>query len=134
MAHFAELNETNTVINVIAISNAKLQDDDGIEQESLGIEFCHQLFGDHTRWRQTSYNNNFRVRYAGIGFTYDEILDAFIPPKRFNSWVLDPVTADWKAPFPAPDLTPEQKAANYHYFWDENLTQWILKQTTPPSL
>jgi hypothetical protein len=78
MAHFAELDDNNIVTNVIVVHNNELLDENGIESEWKGIEFCIQHFGG--RWVQTSYNANFRGKYAGIGFTYDETLDEFIAP------------------------------------------------------
>lgn len=77
MAHFAELDETNTVTQVIVVHNNELLDN-GIESEAKGISFCQSLFGG--TWIQTSYNGSFRKNFAGIGFTYDPIRDAFIPP------------------------------------------------------
>lgn len=78
MAHFAELDNNNIVKQVIVIHNNELLDN-GVEFEAKGIAFCQSLFGG--QWVQTSYNGNIRKNYAGIGFTYDEIRDAFIPPK-----------------------------------------------------
>ena len=78
MAHFAQLDETNTVTQVIVVHNNELLDN-GVELESKGIEFCQSLFGG--TWVQTSYNGNIRKNYAGIGYVYDAIRDAFIPPK-----------------------------------------------------
>lgn len=77
MAHFAELNEDNVVINVIVVNNLELIED-GLESEEKGIAFCQNLFGG--TWLQTSYNGNIRYNYAGIGYTYDPIDDAFIAP------------------------------------------------------
>ena len=101
MAHFAKI-ENSVVANVIVVNNTVLQDDDGVEVESLGIAFCKKLFGDDTEWVQTSYNNNFRKRYAGIGYTYDSEKDMFIPPKPYPSWSLDS-EGDWQAPVAKPD-------------------------------
>jgi len=109
MAHFAELNFENFVIRVIVISNEFLLDENGIEQEARGIEFCKKLFGENTIWKQTSYNtlegkhkNNgipFRKNYANIGFLYDEQIDAFIPPKpEGDGWVINEETGFWEFP------------------------------------
>ena len=81
MAHFAKINSDNIVEQVIVVNNEVLHDDKGVEQESIGIEFCQSLFGDDTNWVQTSYNGNFRGRYAGAGMTYDPIKDEFIAPE-----------------------------------------------------
>ena len=78
MAHFAQIDNNNIVTNVIVVHNNELLDNNGIESESKGIEFCVQHFGG--RWVQTSYNATFRGNYAGIGYTYDENLDEFIAP------------------------------------------------------
>ena len=77
MAHFAELDNNNIVQRVIVVNNNELLEN-GIESESKGIAFCKSLFGGS--WIQTSYNSTFRKNYAGIGFIYDAIKDAFIPP------------------------------------------------------
>lgn len=96
MAHFAQLDENNTVTQVIVVANEELMLD-GVENETKGIIFCKSLFGDNTRWVQTSYNSNFRKNYAGIGYTYDEPRDAFIPPKpEEGNWLLDEDTCNWK--------------------------------------
>lgn len=76
MAHFAELDENNIVQQVIVVNNEVILDEDGIEQEAIGTKFCQDLLGG--RWVQTSYNNNFRGTFAGIGFKYDETNDIFI--------------------------------------------------------
>lgn len=117
MAHFAKLNEKNIVVEVIVVHNNELLDENGIEQESKGIEFLTNLFG-HSNWKQTSYNGNFRKHYAGIGFTYDQQLNAFIPPKLFASWLLNPVTLLWEAPFPYPD-------DGKNYEWNDTSLSWV---------
>jgi len=86
MAHFAQIDENNVVVNVTKIENTLIQDGDLIEQESIGVEYLQRLFGG--RWVQTSYNNNFRKCFAGIGFYYNEDLDVFVPPKPFDSWLI----------------------------------------------
>jgi len=138
MAHFAKLNENNIVEQVIVVSNNELLDENGVEQESLGVAFCQSLFGSDTIWKQTSYNNNFRFRYAGIGYTYDSSLDAFIGPKPYESWVMDNSTADWTEPLKYPNLTQEQFDSGSFYYWDEdihqadNTTGWVLDTIPPP--
>jgi hypothetical protein len=79
MAHFAELDDNNIVTNVIVVHNNELLDQDGIESEQKGVDFCVAHYGGH--WVQTSYNATFRGVYAGIGYTYDETLDVFIAPE-----------------------------------------------------
>ena len=83
-------------------------------------------------WVQTSYNSNMRKRYAGIGYSYNAGLDAFVPPKPFESWVLNNETADWESPVgPAPELTEAEVAAGSRYQWDEENTQWDLVTPEP---
>lgn len=78
MAHFANLDKNNKVIEIIVVANEDILDKNGNESEELGIEFCKILRGKDTRWKQTSYNHNFRGRYAGVGMYYDETIDEFI--------------------------------------------------------
>lgn len=123
MAHFAQLDENNIVINVIVVHNNELFDMTGVESEQKGINFCKDHYGADTNWVQTSYNGNFRKRYAGQGYTYDATRDAFIPPKPFPSWTLDEVTCDWNPPVPMPT------DAIYH--WDEATQTWIKDADFP---
>ena len=138
MAHFAGLDENNIVTQVIVVSNDDIKDNNGTEVESIGVAFCQKLLGADTNWKQTSYNNNFRVRYAGINYTFSEELNAFIPPKPWPSFVLNEETADWVSPLgAAPELTEEEIASRSFYRWDEeayqsdNTTGWVLE--TPPA-
>ena len=94
MAHFAELNSDNEVLRVIVVANNELLDDNGDEQECLGVAFCVGLFGG--TWKQTSYNANIRKNYAGIGFTYDSARDAFIPPRPEGDYVLNEEKCLWE--------------------------------------
>lgn len=116
MAHFAELDDNNVVLRVIVVRDRDNSTPDGVEDESIGIAFCRRLFGG--RWVQTSYNNNFRKRYAGIGYTYHKDLDAFSYPKPDTnpSWVLNPATVDWEPPIPRP--------TDGHYSWNEETLSW----------
>jgi hypothetical protein len=116
MAHFAQLNEENLVTQVIVVANQDTADQDGVENEAIGIEFCTNLLGG--RWVQTSYNANIRKNYAGVGYKYDATLDAFIPPQPFESWTLNEETAQWEAPIPYPD-------DGKRYSWDEATTSWV---------
>ena len=116
MAHFAQLNDENLVTQVIVVANQDTADQDGVENEAIGIEFCTNLLGG--RWVQTSYNANIRKNYAGIGYKYDATLDAFIPPQPFESWTLNEETAQWEAPTPYPD-------DGKRYSWDEETTSWV---------
>jgi len=96
MAHFAQLNAENLVTQVIVVANPDTADQNGVENEAIGIEFCTNLLGG--TWRQTSYNANIRKNYAGVGYKYDATLDAFIPPQPFASWTLNNETAQWEEP------------------------------------
>ena len=80
MAHFAQLNDDNTVTQVIVVHNNVLLDENGQESEAQGIAFCQSLYGPTTRWVQTSYNDNFRGRYAGVGYRYDPAINQFVVP------------------------------------------------------
>ena len=80
MAHFAQLNKDNKVLQVIVISNDETHNVDGLEDEALGIAFCKSLFGADTKWVQTSYNASTRSKYAGIGDIYDAVKDEFETP------------------------------------------------------
>ena len=121
MAHFAQLDENNVVTQVIVVSNNELLDASGVEREEMGIGFCQRLFGGN--WKQTSYNHNFRKRYAGIGYTYNAELDAFVPPKPFASWILDTEEANWKASVAMP-ADAGQGDPPKMYTWNEETTSW----------
>ena len=115
MAHFAELDENNVVLQVIVVHNNELIDSEGNENEAKGVQFCNSLFG-HTNWIQTSYNNNIRKQFAGTGYTYDEVNDVFVSPQPFPSWSLDD-SFDWQPPTAMPD--DDKK-----YFWNEETQSW----------
>jgi len=131
MAHFAKLDENNIVTQVIVVDNKDITDPfTGQEDEILGIAFCKKLLGGN--WVQTSYNGNIRKRYAGINYTYNKAIDAFVPPKPFESWVLNTETADWESPVgPAPALTEAETAAFSRYEWDEENGAWNLVTPEP---
>jgi hypothetical protein len=118
MAHFAKVNsDTNIVLDVNVVNNDDIQNLSFPESESVGITFLIPWNTPNTYWKQTSYNNNFRKNYAGIGYTYDESRDAFIPPKPFNSWLLDEDTCQWKAPVDYPTDGKD-------YIWNEDTLSW----------
>jgi len=124
MAHFAKLGTGNKVLRVSVVSN------DIATTEQAGIDFLNNLYGTRDVWKQTSYNTKggihlldetpFRKNYAGIGFKYDLSRDAFIPPKPYNSWVLNETTCLWEAPVAHP--TDGEK-----YIWNEETTTWDLE-------
>jgi hypothetical protein len=116
MAHYAFLDDNNIVIEVITgIDETELIE--GLDTETWYGNFRGQVC------KRTSYNGNIRKNYAGIGFTYDPELDAFIPPKPFDSWVLDEDTCQWQAPTP----TPTDGLA---YSWNEQMVAWVLAEPT----
>jgi hypothetical protein len=133
MASFAKI-ENNIVIAVHSVVNEVLHDVNGIEQESIGIQFLKNLYNEpNANWKQASYNTfggihklgktPLRKNYAGIGYTYDEDKDAFIPPKPFNSWILNKDTCLWEAPIPIPN----DASVNIKYYWNEETQSWILQ-------
>ena len=143
MAHFAQLDENNVVTQVIVVSNDDTSDSNGVETESIGVAFCQKLLGADTNWKQTSYNNNMRGNYAGIGMTYMSNVatlgvgatDVFIQQQPHASWTISTTAAQWEAPITRPTLTDDQIAAGSYYAWNESAYQadntqgWTL--TTP---
>jgi hypothetical protein len=123
MASFAKIGLNNKVIEVLSVHNNELLDSNGVEQEVNGIDFLTKLTG-YPVWKQTSYNNNIRKNHAGIGYTYDEDRDAFIPKKPFNSWILNEDTCRWEAPVAMPTTTLED---NQYYSWNESIINWEVK-------
>jgi hypothetical protein len=122
MAHFAQLNENNEVLQIIVIANEELLNEAGVEEEIRGIEWCHRAYGQDTKWVQTSYNANKRKNYACVGGVYDAARDAFIGAQPYPSWVLDEASCVWHAPTPVP---PDGKP----YYWDEAQQVWVLIET-----
>ena len=118
MAHFAQLDENNIVSQVIVVSDVDTCNEEGFEVEEIGQQFLKNMYGQETTWLKTSYRGNIRKNYAGIGYTYDKKLDAFIPPKPFKSWILDETICQYVAPVPMPDQ-------NKIYFWDEENQKWF---------
>jgi len=116
MAHFAELDENNTVIRVIVVANKDCGDLDFPDSEPIGQAFIAAL-GLNGVWKQTSYNNNFRQFYAGIGSVYFVEEDMFTSPKPFPSWTLDS-NKEWQAPVSKPD-------EDGFWYWDEATQQWV---------
>tara|TARA_R110002110_G_scaffold171451_1_gene373898 strand:+ start:85 stop:474 length:390 start_codon:yes stop_codon:yes gene_type:complete len=126
MASFAKIGLNNKVIEVQSVVNEVLHDSNGVEQESIGIDFLNKLTG-WSIWKQTSYNTHggvhdnggtpFRKNHAGIGYTYDEDRDAFIPPKPYTSWTLNEETCLWEAPSAKPN-------DGNSYIWNEENQTW----------
>ena len=122
MAHFTQLDANNVVTQVIVVANSDTADANGVEKEYIGAAFCEKLFGG--TWKQTSYNGSIRKNYAGVGYAFDAERDAFIPPKPYNSWLLNEDTCLWEAPvaMPADAGTGEPPK---RYTWDEATTSWV---------
>jgi hypothetical protein len=128
MASFAKIGLNNKVIEVLSVVNEVLHDSNGIEQEAIGIDFLTKLTG-YPVWKQTSYNTiggihlsggtPFRKNHAGIGYTYDEDRDAFIPKKPYNSWVLNENTCRWESPVAMP-------IDDNKYSWNESTLTWDI--------
>jgi len=146
MAHFAKLDANNIVEDVIVVSNDDVIDNSGTEVESIGVAFCQKLLGADTNWKQTSYNDNFRGNYAGVGMTYMTNVatlgvastDVFIIPQPYASWSVGINTASWYPPDnpgAAPVLSTSDADAGKYYVWNESnyqsdpSTAWVL--TTP---
>ena len=122
MAHFAKLDENNVVTEVHVVANKDTSDANGVEKEYIGQAFLEKLFGGN--WKQTSYNGNIRKNYAGIGYTYNADIDAFVPPKPYASWLLNEETAQWEAPTPMPADAGTGEPPKM-YSWDEATTSWV---------
>jgi hypothetical protein len=130
MASFAKIGLNGKVIEILSVVNEVLHDSNGVEQESIGIDFLTKLTG-YPVWKQTSYNTHgginknggtpLRKNFAGIGYTYDEDKDAFIPPKPFNSWILNETTCLWEAPIPYPQ-------DDNKYSWNESTLTWDIAE------
>jgi len=131
MASFAKIGLNSRVIEVVSVVNEVLKDSSGVEREELGIQFLNELY-KWPIWKQTSYNTHggihdnggtpFRKNHAGIGFTYDEDRDAFIPKKPYNSWILNEQTCNWESPIPVPSDASFEK----RYQWNEQIQNWEL--------
>jgi len=130
MASFAKIGLNSKVIEVLSVHNNVLKDSNGVEQETIGIDFLTKLTG-YPVWKQTSYNTHgglhdnggtpLRKNHAGIGYTYDEDRDAFIPPKPFNSWILNEDTCIWNAPVAYPQ-------DDKRYTWNESTLTWDIAE------
>ena len=118
MANFAKLDGQNIVIDVIVVNNETLNNLPFPESEPVGVAFLTDWSGGYTNWKQTSYNGNFRKNFAGIEYTYDAVLDAFIAPKPYPSWLLNTETCQWQPPTPYP-------SDGNMYTWDEATQSWV---------
>ena len=130
MAHFAELNSSNEVLRVIVVSNDDVDANGGdlhVDAETF-VESIVPYLTDGVAWKQTSYNNNFRKQYAGIGDTFDASKNKFIKPKPFPSWSLDS-NDDWQSPVTFPSVT-EIDSVMIFISWDEDNQKWLGKTYT----
>ena len=112
MAHFAEIDENNIVLRVVVVDNG---------HETGGAEYLKYDLNLGGTWIKTSYNGNIRKNFAGIGYYFNPMLDAFIPPQPFPSWVLDESACQWVAPSPLP-------LDGVRYVWDENVISWVVSE------
>ncbi len=111
MAHFAQVDEMGVVLRVLVV-------DDSYEGDAQN--YLADVLGLGGVWLQTSYNGRMRKQFAGVGFVYDAVRDAFIPPQPYPSWVLDEATCRWLPPVPAPD-------DELNYLWDDTAQAWSLR-------
>ena len=118
MAHFAKLNDQNVVTEVNVVSNDVINNLPFPDSEPVGIAFLADWYGGYVDWKQTSYNAVFRKNFAGIGYTYYAVLDAFIAPKPYSSWLLNTETCQWQPPTPYP-------SDGNMYTWDEATQSWV---------
>ena len=129
MAHFAELDNNNVVLRVVVVANDCVPSDEHIDGET----WCINFFKGGT-WKQTSYNNNFRKQYAGIGYTYDAAKNKFISPQPHDSWALD-ANDDWQAPVTYPTITTygsNDPVDKYIISWDEDNLRWTATDHEDP--
>lgn len=118
MANFALLDENNIVQNVDVVDNETINNLPFPDSEPVGIEFLQTIYGPSSKWAQTSFSGSFRYRYAGIGYFFDDNVQAFIAPKPYQSWLLNTSDYSWVAPIPYPnDGKP--------YYWDEETESWV---------
>ena len=128
MAHFAQIDSDSTVLRVIVVDNSD------VATEAAGVAFCQDLLGADTNWVQTSYNDNIRFRYAGIGMTYDSANDVFYGVQPYPSWVLNTTTWAWDAPVAMPSDAGYDDIENptvlIEYSWDEDNLAWVKTTIT----
>lgn len=129
MAHFAKLDDNNVVLEVLVVGNEILLDEDGNEVEQKGIDFLISLFG-HTKWKQCSYNNNFRKKYPSKGWVYSPEEDVFFPTISpydtfMHNYVFDRDRWQWVPPIPMP-------VDGFTYNWDPEIQEWVKDPDNPP--
>jgi hypothetical protein len=114
MAHYAQLDDDNTVLDVMKISD---------DYEDCGEDYINNVCMIPGRWIKTSYNGTIRGSFAGVGFSYNEELDVFLPPKPYESWVINTELKCWESPVERPEISNTEAA-----IWDETNQQWIIVQ------
>jgi|TARA_R110000851_G_scaffold315891_1_gene478710 hypothetical protein len=135
MAHFAQLDENNIVTQVIVVADSDAAKDASQSwstwNEAGGIAFCRSLLGADTNWVQTSYNNNIRFRYAGVGMKYDSTNDVFYLPQPYASWTLNTSTWQWEPPVALPsDAGSNDDGTEFvTYTWNEDSGGWTRTVT-----
>lgn len=134
MAHFAEIDSNNIVLRVVVIDNNDVNANGG-DESLTAAKAVEKIvpFSSGVKWVQTSYNNNFRCRMAGIDYVYNEEFNVFIHPKPFPSWILNNTTWIWEAPISKPTTyinNPEGQNPPIEdlYDWDELTQSWIIGQ------
>lgn len=119
MAHFARLDENNVVLEVLLVDNDHLIDENIVEREELGVAFLKNLFGEDRTWIQTSYNHNFRKRFAGPLSVYIPETDIFAEPQPYPSWTYNIEDDKWESPVSYP-------TDGGYYVWNEDGQSWDL--------
>ena len=126
MASFVEIDASNIVIRGVVLDDKDTQDESGDEVESVGAKYLNEGFGG--TWKKTSYNRNIRKNYAGIGFTFDSVRDAFYAPQPYPSWILDEDICQWDPPVERPDNVYDENAKLItQYKWNEDIGAWDEK-------
>ena len=131
MAHFAQLDENNDVVDVINLDTMEMVSrDTNAEVESMGLIKLQSMFGSDTKWVQTHYGSSIRSKFASIGDKYDESKDCFISPKPYPSWTFSDTTLNWEAPETKPDdIVDENGEILNSYTWNESENKWELLVT-----
>jgi len=133
MAYFTQLDNNNKVIHVLIVEKEHMLNSEGFEEESVGSEYCKKTYNSETEWKQT-FTDGTRFHFASVGYSYDDQRDAFIPPKPFDSWILDNDSLIWQSPIGMPPkMSDEEHSIGCFCVWDENLYKtdntkgWIIK-------
>ena len=133
MAHYAKLGINSKVMSVEVVADSDCQNADGIEDEEVGRQFLENIH-NWPLWKKTSFNTQhgqhklggtpLRGNYAGIGYTYDEDNDLFLPKKPHASWVLNVAEARWQSPIGDAPALSEEEQATHTYEWNESTGAW----------